>query len=43
MYLQRDSYEEFTYIYGGIHIKGEIQIRSSHVSMTGFIYREEFI
>ena len=43
MYLQRDSYEEFTYIYGGIHIKEEIQIRSSHVSMTGFIYREEFI
>ena len=43
MYLRRDSYKEFAYIYGGIHIKREIQIRSSHVSMTGFIYRERFI
>ena len=43
MYLCKDSYKEFTYIYGGIHMKGEIHIRSSHVSMTGFIYRGRFI
>ena len=43
MYLWMDSYNEFTYIDGGIHMKGEIHIRSSHVSMEGFIYREEFI
>ena len=43
MYLYRDSYKEFTYIYGGIHMKGDIHIRSSHVSMTGLIYRERFI
>ena len=36
-YVGRDSYKEFTCIYGGIHI------RSSHISMEGFIYREEFI
>ena len=35
--LGRDPYEEFTRIYGGIH-KG-----SSHISMEGVIYREEFI
>ena len=43
MYLWRYSYREFTYIYGGIHMKGEIYIRSSHVSMTGVIYRGRFI
>ena len=37
MYLWRDSYQEFTYIYGGIHIKGGIHLRSSHVSMEEFI------
>ena len=37
MYVWRDSYNEFTYIYWRIHIKGEIHIRSSHVSMEGFI------
>ena len=37
MYLWRDSYKEFTYIYGGIHMKGEIHIRSSHLSVEGFI------
>ena len=36
-YVRRDSYKEFTYIYGGVHI------RSSHVSMKGFIDTEEFI
>ena len=36
-YIWRDSYKEFTCLYGGIHI------RSSHISMEGFIYREEFI
>ena len=36
-YVGRDSYKEFTCIYG------EIPIRSSHISMEGFIYREEFI
>ena len=43
MYVWRHSYKEFTYIYGGIHMKGEIHIRSSHVSMTDFIYTEGFI
>ena len=43
MYLKRDSYKEFTYIYKGIHIKGEIHIRSSHVSMAGFICKGGFI
>ena len=43
MYLWRDSYKEFTCIYGGIHIKGEIHIRSSHVSMVGFICKEGFV
>ena len=37
MYLKSDLYKEFTYIYQGIHIKGETDIRSSHVSMAGFI------
>ena len=37
MYLCRDSCRQFTYIYRGIHI------RSSHLSMEGLIYREEFI
>ena len=37
MYFWRDSYKEFTCIYGGIHIG------SSHISMEGFIYTEEFI
>ena len=36
-YIGRDSYKEFTCIYGGVHI------RSSHISMQGFIYSEEFI
>ena len=36
-YLGRDSYKEFTCIYGGIHI------RSSHVSMAIFTFREGFI
>ena len=43
MYLWRNSYKEFTYIYGVIHIKGEIHIRSLHVPMTRFIYSEGFI
>ena len=43
MYLWRDSYKEFTYIYGWIHMKGKIHIRNSHVSMAGFICREGFI
>ena len=30
-------------MYTGIQMKGEIQIKSSHISMTGFIYRDEFI
>ena len=30
-YVKRDSYKEFTCIYGGIHI------RSSHAYMEGFI------
>ena len=38
-----DPYREVTYIYGGIHMTGEIHRRSSHVSMSGFIYREGFI
>ena len=33
-HLGRDSYKEFTHIYGGIH-KG-----SSYISMEEFIYRE---
>ena len=36
-YVGRDSYKEFTCIYGGI------QIRSSHISMEGFIRMEGFI
>ena len=36
-HLGRDSYKEFTRIYGLID-KG-----SSHISMGGFIYREESI
>ena len=36
-YEGRDSYKEFTCIYDGIHIYGGIHIRSSHVSMEGFI------
>ena len=36
-YIARDSDKEFTCIYGGVHI------RSSHISMEGFIYSEEFI
>ena len=43
MYLWRDSYREFTYIYGEIHMYGGIHIRSSHVSMARFIFREGFI
>ena len=43
MYIRTDSYKEFKYICGGIHMKGEIHIKSSYVSMTGFIYREGFI
>ena len=43
MYVWRQSYKELTYLYGGFHMKGEIHIRSSHVSMTRFIYREGFI
>ena len=43
MYLWRDLYKEFTYIYGAIHMKGEIHISSLHLPMTGFIYREGFI
>ena len=37
MYLWRDSYKEFTCIFGGIHIV------NSYISMEGFIYREEII
>ena len=36
-YVGKDSYKEFQCIYGGIHIG------SSHISMEGFIWREEFI
>ena len=36
-HLGRDSYKDFTRIFGGIH-KG-----SSNISMEGFIYQEEFI
>ena len=43
MYLWRDSYKKFTYIYGGIHVYGGIHIRSSHVSVEGFIFRKGFI
>ena len=42
MYLWRDSYKEFKYIYRMIHMKGEIHIRSSQVSMAGFICKEGF-
>ena len=42
-YLGTDSYKEFTRIYGGIHIEGGIHIRSSDVSMEGFIFRKRFI
>ena len=42
-YFGRDSYKEFTCVYGEIHILGGIHIRSSHVSMKGFMYREGFI
>ena len=42
-YIGRDSYKEFTCIYGGIDIEGRIHIRSSHVSMRRFIFREGFI
>ena len=37
MYLWRDSYNDFKYIYGGIDIKGEIDISSSHVCLEAFI------
>ena len=43
MYLWRNPYNEFTYIYGGIHMKVEIHIRSSHVSMARFICKEGYI
>ena len=43
MYLSKVSYKEFTYIYGMIHMKGEIHIRSSQVSIARFICKEEFI
>ena len=43
MYLWRDSYKKFAYIYWGIQMKGEIHIKSSHIYLTGFIYRDEFI
>ena len=36
-YVEMDSYKEFTCIFGRIHI------RSSHVSMTRFIYSYGFI
>ena len=36
-YVGRDSYREFTFMYAWIHK------RTSHRSMEGFIYREEFI
>ena len=39
----RDSYKEFICIYEGIDMQGEIHIRSSHVSMEGFICEEAFI
>ena len=42
-YVGRDSYKEFICIYGGIDIQGGIYIRSSHVSMEGFIGREGFM
>ena len=42
-YIGRDSYKEFTCIYGGIHIYGGNHIRSSHVSMARLIFREGFI
>ena len=42
-YLGRDLYKEFTCIYGGIHMKGRIHVRSSHVAMEGFIYSDDFI
>ena len=29
----RDSYKEFTCIYGGTHLLGEVHIRSSYLSM----------
>ena len=40
MYLWRDLDKAFTYIYGEIHIYAGIHIRSSHVSMARFIFRE---
>ena len=43
MYLWRDSYKEFTYIYGGIHIQGGIHIRSLPASIAIFTFREGFI
>ena len=42
-YVGRDSYKEFICIYEGIDMQGEIHIRSSHVSMEGFICEEAFI
>ena len=41
--LGRDTYKEFTYIYGGIHIEGGIHISSSDVCMEGLIFRKGFI
>ena len=42
-YIRRDSYKEFTCIYGGIHIEGGIHIISSKVSMATFTFGEGFI
>ena len=42
-YIGRDSCKEFTCIYGGNHLLGEVHIRSSYLSMEGFICREGFI
>ena len=43
LYIGRDSYKKVKCVYGEIHILGGIHIRSSHVSMKGFMYREGFI
>ena len=43
MYLWTDSYKEFRYIYGGIHIQGGFHIRSLSASIARFTFREGFI
>ena len=37
LYIGRNSYKEFTYIYDDIDVYGGIHTRTSHISMEGFI------